>query len=65
MKNGHGNVSEKIISYLGRNIYKDPNHPLGIIKHKIEDFFSNANNLALNTNHQYKIYDSFNPIVTI
>ena len=44
MKNEYGNVNDKIISYLGKNIYKDPNHPLGIIKHKIEDFFSNENN---------------------
>jgi len=36
MKDNYGNVSDKIISYIGRDLYKDHQHPLGIIKNSIE-----------------------------
>ena len=39
LKTPYGNISDKMISYIGRDLYRDPNHPLGIIKIKIEDFF--------------------------
>jgi len=33
------NVPPHLIKYVGRDLHKNPNHPLGIIKQKIQDYF--------------------------
>lgn len=53
-KTEFGNVNPKILSFVGRNIYKNPNHPLGILKGLLERDFQG-----------FKVFDSFNPIVTV
>lgn len=58
------NITEKILSYNGRNLHLQKNHPLSIIRQKIVNYFYNA---YLNTkgNPLFSVYDSLNPIVTV
>lgn len=49
------NISKPIIEKLSRNLHLTPNHPLHILKSKVEKH--------LLKNYSYKILDSLNPIV--
>lgn len=58
------NITEKILSYNGRNLHLLKNHPLSIIRQKIVNYFYNS---YLNTkgNPLFSVYDSLSPIVSV
>lgn len=68
-KNEFSNITESIESKLGRNLYKQKNHPIEIIKNKIYDYFLSLNKtldcLGLdNDDYKFEIYEDFSPVVS-
>ena len=66
----YSNVSSKITDSIGLNIYKNKNHPLGILTELIKDFFADENKLKskdlnLDKIQQFKIFNDFSPIVDV
>lgn len=61
------NVSTKITDMIGMNLYKQPNHPLGILSNSIKTFFLNDSTpkSQINAKDTFKIYDSLSPIVDV
>ncbi|KAI9998586.1 hypothetical protein PInf_003135 [Phytophthora infestans] len=56
------NVGESIAAKIGVNLHRQPNHPLHIIKTKIESYFDN-----LHQNHgapKFTVFDDLDPVVT-
>lgn len=57
------NLSPKICSYIGRNIYLQKSHPLSLIRQRITNYFyqeyTNPKGSPL-----FSVYDSLSPIVT-
>ncbi len=41
LKSDYGNVTDKIIDLAGRELYKNPKHPIGILRYKMEEYFLN------------------------
>ncbi|GLG99694.1 Probable phenylalanine--tRNA ligase, mitochondrial [Gryllus bimaculatus] len=58
------NVSTKILSYVGRNIHLQNNHPLSLIRQRIVQFFHKTF-IGRTGNAVFSIYDNLNPIVTV
>ncbi|XP_063708052.1 probable phenylalanine--tRNA ligase, mitochondrial [Culicoides brevitarsis] len=58
------NITEKILSYNGRNLHLQKNHPLSILRQKIVNYFytSYLNNKG---NPLFSVYDSLSPIVSV
>lgn len=57
------NLSPKICSYIGRNIYLQKNHPLSLIRQRITNHFYQEYTSARGT-PLFSVYDSLSPIVT-
>mmetsp|Transcript_37545 Transcript_37545/g.89923 ORF Transcript_37545/g.89923 Transcript_37545/m.89923 type:complete len:459 (-) Transcript_37545:133-1509(-) len=55
------NITPHIASLVGRELYLDASHPLGIIRSKIQDYFAS---LEKTTGTAYDIFDAEDPIVT-
>ncbi|VEU22279.1 DEKNAAC103296 [Brettanomyces naardenensis] len=49
------NATPQILNLVGRDLYKDPNHPVGILKSLVENRFNGLD---------YTFYDDFNPVVS-
>ncbi|QOU20505.1 hypothetical protein BRETT_005163 [Brettanomyces bruxellensis] len=49
------NVTPGILSLVGRDLYKDPNHPVGILRKIVEDQFEEP---------EYTKFDDFEPVVS-
>lgn len=68
LKNAEGNVPDKVLDAVDAKLYHQKNHPLGIIKTKIEDFFVSQRHPKSTLQERfylpYEIRDSFSPIVT-
>jgi len=54
----NNNVPPHIAALVGKGLHTRPDHPLGIIRAKIQDYFASLP-------HDYKIYDAEDPIVTM
>ena len=55
------NITPHIASLVGRELYLDTSHPLGIIRSKIQDYFAS---LEKTTGTAYDMFDAEDPIVT-
>ncbi|EGC29472.1 hypothetical protein DICPUDRAFT_8076, partial [Dictyostelium purpureum] len=55
------NIPNNIIEKIGKNLHNEPNHPLNIIKKKIQYHFQNE---LSSDQHQFKFFDKFQPKVT-
>lgn len=68
-KTSYGNVTEKILELAGRELHKQPNHPLGIMRFKMQEFFLNESipkgHLHEKKKVPFMIGDSFSPIVSV
>lgn len=57
------NLTPKILSYIGKNVHLQKNHPLSLIRQRITNYFykeyANPKGTPL-----FSVYDSLNPIVT-
>jgi phenylalanyl-tRNA synthetase alpha chain len=52
------NVTTRIASLVGRGLHLNPNHPIGICRAKIEDYFAALEGVT------FEIFDAEDPIVT-
>ena len=52
------NVTPYIANLVGRNLHKNPDHPLAIIKEKIEGYFN-----SLDGGVEFKVVDDLDPLV--
>eukprot|EP01083_Nonionella_stella_P124835 377207_1 len=57
------NVTDHILSKVGHNLHKDTHNPVGIIKNKIEEYFSERYK-DKNGKPSYRYFDSMDPVVT-
>lgn len=68
-KSPYGNVTPKIMELAGQELYKQPNHPLGIMRYKMEEFFTNDKYkkgfLHEKKKVPFMIGDSFSPVVSV
>jgi len=53
----NNNVPPHIAALVGKGLHTKPNHPIGIIRAKIQEYFASQP-------HEYTIYDAEDPIVT-
>ncbi len=73
----HNNTPESIVSKIGRNLHRQPDHPLNIVKQRIEDYCqsyamkkykkikTNENSCESDSNTiKFQIFDDMSPIVT-
>ena len=69
LKNGYGNVPEKILELTDRKLYQNPQHPLGILATQLGDFFGNPDVHKSDLQDKYKIpytvTKALSPIVTV
>lgn len=60
----HTNLTPKILSYLGRKIFLQKNHPLSLMRQRITNFFyqeyTNPKGTPL-----FSVYDSLSPVVSV
>ena len=55
----NNNVPPHIAALVGRGLHVRPDHPIGIVRAKIQEYFANLDDGAT-----YRIYDAEDPIVT-
>lgn len=60
----HRNISPSIAEKLGRQLHLQPNHPLNIIKSKIEAYCNAYVAEREKVNNKFAIYDNLPPIAT-
>ncbi|PSN35947.1 Phenylalanine--tRNA ligase [Blattella germanica] len=58
------NVSEKILSHLGRNLHLQKNHPLSLIKQRIVEFIYKRF-VGHRGNPIFSVHENLDPIVTV
>lgn len=58
----NNNVSPIIVERVGRNLHLIPNHPLNIIKRKIEAYFASREG---KTGKVFEVFDDLAPVVTL
>lgn len=63
-RDDYTNVTEKVLSYLGRNLYLQDFHPLSLVRQRIVDYFYKQ---FLNTrgNPVFSIYENLSPVVSL
>ncbi|CAB3229656.1 unnamed protein product [Arctia plantaginis] len=58
----YSNITPKIISYLGRNLHLQKNHPLSIVRQRIVNYFYSS--FTQRGNPAFSVYDNLTPVVT-
>jgi phenylalanyl-tRNA synthetase alpha chain len=59
----YSNLTPKILSYIGKNVHLQKNHPLSLIRQRITNYFYKEYTSPKGT-PLFSVYDSLNPIVT-
>lgn len=59
----YSNLTPKILSYLGRNIYLQKNHPLSIVRQRITNYFYQAYTSPKGA-PLFSVYNNLSPIVS-
>lgn len=64
IKDDYTNVTEKVLSYIGKNLHTKQHHPLSLVRQRIVNYFykSFVNNRG---NPIFSIYDNLSPLVSI
>lgn len=57
------NVPSSILSKIGKNLHNQKDHPLEIIKRKIQTYFNEYN--VVEKDIKFKCFDNFSPIVSV
>lgn len=60
----YNNLTPKILSYLGRNLHLQKNHPLSIMRQRITNFFYKEYASPKGT-PLFSVYDRIDPVVTV
>lgn len=63
-KDYYTNVTEKIASYLGKNIYLQPHHPLSLVRRRIIDYFYKTF-VNRRGNPLFSVHENLSPIVSV
>ncbi|XP_046375480.1 phenylalanine--tRNA ligase, mitochondrial-like isoform X2 [Haliotis rufescens] len=58
------NVNQGVLTKLGRNLHMQKNHPLNLIKRRIENFFY-KHYINRRSNPIFSVYDQLSPVVTL
>lgn len=63
-KDDYTNVTEKVLSYLGRNLYIQEFHPLSLVRQRIIHYFYKQ---FVNTrgNPEFSVYENLSPVVSV
>ncbi|XP_044763272.1 probable phenylalanine--tRNA ligase, mitochondrial [Coccinella septempunctata] len=63
-RDDYTNVTDKILSHLGRNLHVQKGHPLGMVSQRVVDYFYTA---FRNTrgNPQFSMWDNLSPVVSV
>lgn len=59
----YSNLTPKILSYVGRNVHLQKNHPLSMVRQRITNYFYQQYTSPKGT-PLFSVYDSLSPIVT-
>lgn len=62
-RDDYTNVTEKILSYVGRNIYLQKHHPLSLVRQRIINYFYKS--FVQRGNPQFSVYDNLSPVVNV
>ncbi|KFQ13902.1 hypothetical protein N330_02779, partial [Leptosomus discolor] len=60
----YSNVTEKILSKVGKNLHNKQHHPLWLIKEQVKDHFYKQY-IGRRGNPLFSVYDSLSPVVTV
>ncbi|KAF2900351.1 hypothetical protein ILUMI_05833 [Ignelater luminosus] len=63
-RDDYTNVTDKIISLVGRNLHTTPKHPLSFVRQKIVNYFYKSF-VNARGNPIFSVYDNISPIVTV
>lgn len=58
------NVTERILSQIGRGLHRQKYHPLGMLKHRIAEFFYKNFHGRSMRSPMFSVFDNLNPVVT-
>lgn len=63
-RDDYTNVTEKILSHVGRNLYLQQHHPLSLVRQRIVNYFYKT---FVNSrgNPQFSVYDNLAPVVSV
>lgn len=63
VKDGLTNITPKILTQVGKNIYLQPQHPLSLIRQRIVNYFYSSFKRA--GNPVFSVYDQLHPVVSV
>lgn len=63
-RDDYTNITEKICSYLGRNIYLQQYHPLSLVRQRIINYMYKSF-VSRRGNPLFSVYENFSPVVSI
>lgn len=63
-RDDYTNVTEKILSHVGRNLYLQPNHPLSLVRQRIVNHFYKTF-VNSRSNPQFSVYENLPPVVSV
>ncbi|KAM3840355.1 phenylalanine--tRNA ligase, mitochondrial isoform 1-T7 [Vipera latastei] len=64
LSDNYSNVTQKILSKVGRNLHNQRNHPLWLIKERVKDHFYKQY-LVRSRTPLFSVYDDLSPVVTV
>lgn len=63
-RDDYTNVTEKILSHVGRNIYLQKYHPLSLVRERIVNYFYKSFRNSRG-NPEFSVYENFIPVVSV
>lgn len=64
LRDDYTNVTEKILSHVGQNVYLKKCHPLSLVRQRIINYFYKAFANSRG-NPEFSIYENFSPVVSV
>lgn len=64
VKDDYTNITDKILSYVGKNVYLEKYHPLSLVRQRIVNYFYKTY-LNNHGNPQFSVHDNLPPVVTV
>lgn len=58
------NITDKILSYIGRNLHTAPKHPLSLVRQRIVNYFY-SKFVGSRGTPQFSVYTNLSPVVTV
>lgn len=64
VKDDYTNVTDKILSYIGKNVYLEKYHPLSLVRQRIVNYFYKTY-INSHGNPQFSVHDNLSPVVNV